>query len=127
MSRTVHHTPYRHRRGLQAPERSSLLATGHQLYSLRYPAAELRRAARDGRRPVPAKRRETFVAYTYPRATGDHDVARFARRAHRRSRHRARRELTVIRQVVNAAPAAAILDDLDVSPPPRRSAIWDAG
>lgn len=77
--------------------------------------------------PSPAKRRETFVAYTYPRATGDHDTARFARRAHRRSRHRARRELTAIHQVVNAAPAAATLDDLDVSPPPRRSATWDAG
>lgn len=114
----------------RAPVRFPLLASAHVLYDLRHPAAAVRDATREGRRPTPERTRTAFAAYRWPRATNDGQFARDAHWANRRSRVRATRELTALRQVVAAAARGgrslvdAELDDLDPTPPPRRSAGW---
>lgn len=79
---------------------------------------------------MPAWVRAAFVAYAFPRARNDGQFSRDAHWANRGSRNTASRELTRIRQAVAAAAREAAsltdaeLDDLDLTPPPRRSAGW---
>jgi hypothetical protein len=132
MSRTAHHVRPRHRNDGHRARGLPPMASGHVLVDLRYPHAALRDAEPDGRRPGPTRVRVAFVAYEYPRSYNDDTIAWLARQAHRRSRRTARGELAAARQLANAAGRAGPslaevdLDDIDVTPPPRRSACWDA-
>lgn len=72
MSRTVHHTPNRHRTApAYWPHGTAGPCTAHALAELRYSRAELSRARREGRRPRPERVVRAFAAYTYPRGLGE--------------------------------------------------------
>ncbi|PWI19057.1 hypothetical protein DI272_36570 [Streptomyces sp. Act143] len=82
MSRTAHHVPSRHRilpafwaLGLPGPW------TGHAMPELRYSHAELARARRGGRRPVPRRVVRSFTSYTYSRALNERTSSPYERRA----------------------------------------------
>lgn len=129
MSRTVHHVRSRHRAipafwsaGPPAPW------TRHALTELRYSAAEMSRARREGRRPVPARVVRAFTAYTYPRAMNEcfwnpyESAARAALRSFR----------TTARKSLRAVPPGTLLaavEHLDLDHPPTRHRhrnLWEA-
>jgi hypothetical protein len=127
MSRTVHHVPARRRTrppywsgGLPGPR------TAHTLTELRYSHAESARAAREGRRPVPAFVVRSFAAHTYPRALNTafwNPYESAARAALRTFRHTAR-------NLLRAAPAGTLLAaaaELDHPPTRHRHRnLWEA-
>ncbi|WP_327716469.1 hypothetical protein OG381_14195 [Streptomyces sp. NBC_00490] len=127
MSRTVHHVPSRHRT-LPAPWPLGLPGpwTGHALTELRYPEAELARAEREGRRPVPRLARRSFTSYTYSRAVNERRYSPYERRA------RAALQVfrTSARRHLRAAPAGALplwAEDLDHPPTRHRHRdLWEA-
>lgn len=147
MSRTVHHVVYTRRDSTRERNREyeELIASGgncwmsyhrlfttmewHSLYDLRYPAAELAAADRDGRRPRPTKRRHRLEAYEYPRTYGvGHTVSYRANRQERalRAADRAMDRLarSVLRGAQDAVEAAWDLDFPD--PRHRHFGVWDS-
>lgn len=146
MSRTVHHVVYNYRESTLARDRELRRITDsgvhvwvswhqlhnpmewHSLTDLRYSAAALAEAAREGRRPRPQRLRHRLAAYTYPRATGARLVARISnlqerslRAADRAMGQRARQ---VLRGSQDAVEAAWDLDFPD--PRHRHFAVWDS-
>ncbi|CAM5424850.1 hypothetical protein SAVIM338S_02372 [Streptomyces avidinii] len=124
MSRTAHHVPARHTpfEVRQREERNALGRRPHagpwrraDLRGLRYSAAELRDAAREGRRPRPREVRRAFDSWRYCCAFGG-SLSEAARREERVARARAR-----------AACRAALHDAETVIEPyrPRYRAHWD--
>ncbi|MGV9453361.1 hypothetical protein [Streptomyces sp. NPDC003635] len=82
MSRTVHHTPNRHRTApAHWPLGTAGPCTAHALAELRFSHAELSRARREGRRPGPERVVRAFAAYTYPRGLGERWTSPYERRA----------------------------------------------
>ncbi|MDQ0962608.1 hypothetical protein QFZ66_006486 [Streptomyces sp. B4I13] len=118
MSRTVHHVPPRHRvEPLGLPVGGGHLVTGHRLAELRYRAADLTRARREGRRPTPVLLVRAFRAHTFPRSLNEKVDGPYERRA--------RAALAVFRSTarnrLRAAPPGALLAEAEeLDHPPTR-------
>jgi len=127
MSRTVHHVPSRHRT-IPAYESTGPLApyTAHALTELRYTKAELYRARREARRPVPTRAVRTFAAYAYPRTLGVHFWSPYESTA----RADLRTFRTAARKLLRAAPQGALLataENLDHPPTRHRHRdLWES-
>jgi len=127
MSRTVHHTPHRHRTAPPYwPHGTAGPCTAHSLAELRYSREELSRAERDGRRPGPTAVTRSFAAYTYPRGLGERSTSPYetmARAALRSFRTAALKHL-------RAAPAGSLratAETLDHPPTRHRHRdLWEA-
>lgn len=147
MSRTVHHVPYkqRHSTHLKEAERQRITEAGlnnwvsyhqiflimerHQVEDLRYSAAELAAARREGRRPRPQRRRHRLEAYTYPRTYGiGHTVSGPSNRQERGLRAADRAMDRLARQVLRGSQdAVEEAWDLDFPDPRHRHfGVWDS-
>lgn len=129
MSRTVHHIPRRHSAGGDEPGdpwRAVVIA------DLRYTAACLNEAARDGHRPRPHLTRRKVGVYVWGRSdTRDRSVSWWSAVEERRERQRLRRSADAIRALVNARSdgrlAIESAEDRDIPPARhRRNALWQA-
>lgn len=113
MARTAHHRA-------RAPHRYDTVLTT-ELYDLRYSAAVLTDAARDGRRPRPRVVRRRVAVRTWARDIRDTSVARWTAEQERRARQELRRRVRLVRALVNR-PAGPLDPDAAeaVEVPPTR-------
>jgi hypothetical protein len=146
MSRTVHHIVYTRRRSTQERNREyeELIASGgncwmsyhplfttmewHTLYDLRYSAAEVAKAERDGRRPRPTKLRHRLEAYEYPRSYGLRVIGGISNRQERGLRAADRVMDRRVRQMLRGAQdAVEAAWDVDFPDPRHRHfGVWDS-
>lgn len=146
MSRTVHHVVYKRRHSTLERNREyeELIASGgncwmsyhrlfttmewHSLSDLRYSAAELAKAEREGRRPRPQQRRHHLEAYTYPRTCGLRVIGGISNRQERglRAADRAmdRKARQALRGAQDAVEAAWDMEFPD--PRHRHFGVWDS-
>lgn len=146
MSRTVHHVVYKRRDSTRLKEeaRQRIIESGgndwiryhqlfttmeqHSLYGLRYSAAEVAKAEREGRRPRPQQRRHRLEAYTYPRTYGLRVIGGISNRQERglraADRVRDRKVRAVLRGAQDAVEAAWDIEFPD--PRHRHFGVWDS-
>ncbi|MET9952215.1 hypothetical protein ABZ135_11795 [Streptomyces sp. NPDC006339] len=128
MSRTAHHVPPSHARAADESRRPGAPWHAVVLRGLRYDAACLDAARREGRRAVPRAVRRRVEVYAPARHHRDPSVARWARAGERRARRELRWRVGGLRRLVNspAGPLHAYASDTVDVPPARhrRGALW---
>ncbi|GAA3832197.1 hypothetical protein GCM10022226_61780 [Sphaerisporangium flaviroseum] len=129
MSRTVHHTPLRHRMDrLVKTDELWVPGTFHQITTLRYSQAAVTQGVREGTRPRPETRTPRFAAYHYARAVNVRRIKRVADRHERVLRATTR---AVSHQVLQVLAAAADREsaawEVDFPEPRHRGqALWES-
>ncbi|MFF5976580.1 hypothetical protein ACFY7C_34260 [Streptomyces sp. NPDC012769] len=130
MSRTAHHVPpsHAHTRATDDERRPGAPWHALLLHDLRYDAACLDAALREGRRPVPRAVRRRVEVYAFPRHNRDRSLPAWATREERRARRRLRGRVGVLLRLLHSPtgplrPYAAGTVDI---PPARhrRGALW---
>lgn len=146
MSRTVHHTRYKHRDSTHAKDELETLiaASGgswtyrykivhwdrewHSIATLRYSASVEAEGKRNGHRPRPQHRQHRLESYTYPRTHGMRRTSYTANRQERALRAADRalewKARQVLRGAQDAVEAAWEIDFPD--PRHRHFAVWDS-
>lgn len=139
MSRSLGHRPYKKTdgykhykesdRGHRPASRKRGAVAWHTLYDLRYPKADVKKAAAEGRKPRPQKVRRERTVYTYGRgeARSIKGITLYTQEFQRSARTRERDAVVKAVKTANTRTKSTFDRTFDIAPyRPRHSGLWNA-